>query len=418
MKIKNKTNIFFMLGIMAVTRPGFLVEKIPFFSSFIRLYFFVCYAVLIIIVLSRWGNSDFFRYGKIATPIVLYGFLFFNTLLNHGELSISMFRLIDYSYCLLLCTVCFKFDAGRFLLVLRNVLFILIIINTLSVLVFPAGMYTMEKMTHELDYRYWFLGFKNGIGKYSIVLVTVSCMIEQLNKRKSDRIITRMSLFCSIISSVLIESASGVIGALLPFCIMMILSMGGKSKISQFVRMRNYFIIITFVFVTVVTSTKLLENETVVYVITNVFHKTPDLSGRLPIWQNVMKIISRNFIMGVGVHSGLYNARLIGGTANTVDAHNYYLEFLLEGGIIAFIILVIMLLQITYKLDKYRKIREIGILAGGVFTFLIILITENCNNYYLWLFLGICLNIDYYIEQKNDPIRIICRKLQIGEIKI
>lgn len=402
MGAQSKKNAFwFTLGILAVTRPGFIIEKIPFSNQFSRLFFFASVLVLFVAVLRRFTASDAKRVIRVAVPFCLYSWIIVVTITNDGLIMEALYHLLYYIYCLLFGIFCMKKDERTFLRCVRNILFVLIIVNTASIILKPDGLYTVKKMTGELDNRYWFLGFKNGIGKYNIFLISISGAYQQVTKNKSDRMITLISFVACAVSSILIGSTSGLIGALIPFLISIMIASIHNEKIIAIARMRNYSIIIALVFVCVVITNSLLTNPLVVYFITEVFGKTITLSGRLAIWNSVMNIIAQHFWCGVGYLGGLGNARLIGETANTTDAHNYYLEFMLEGGMIAGILLALFLVQITLKLDKHRHNSSIAVLAGGMFTIMLVLLTENCNNNFMWLFFGICLATETIEETTN-----------------
>lgn len=407
-----KNAVLFTLGTLAVTRPGYIMEKVPFANQCSRLYFFASVFVLLVILLRKFTTSTAKSILRIAIPVALYLWLSLRTIIAHGAIAEMLYRLLYYSYCLLLATFGMKKDPKTFLRSVRNVLFVLVVLNAVTIILKPDGLYTLTKMTGEEDNRYWFLGFKNGISKYSVFLITLSGAYHLLTRKAKDFFIFYISFAVSVISAVMIESSGGLVGVCLSFLIAVFVRKTKNSGIMSMARMRNYAIVIACVFATVVLTTSLLTNPLVVYFVTEVLGEKITLSGRLPIWAAVLQIVSQHFIGGVGYLGGEGNARLIGHTANTVDAHDYYLEFLLEGGIIAFTILVLFFLQMTRKLDKYRKNDSVAVLAGGLFTLMLVLIAENCNNDFMWIFFGICLSAEEIERERlKMPLDVVLEKV-------
>ena len=407
-----KNAVLFTLGTLAVTRPGYIMEKVPFANQCSRLYFFASVFVLLVILFRKFTTSTAKSILKIAIPVALYLWLSLRTIIAHGAVAEMLYRLLYYSYCLLFATFGMKKDPKTFLRSVRNVLFVLVVLNTVSIILKPDGLYSIAMMTGEDDTRYWFLGFKNGIGKYCVFLITIGGAYHVLTKKAKDFFILYISFAVSVISTVMIESSGGLVGVCLSFLIALFVRKTKNSGIMSMARMRNYAIVITFIFATVVLTTSLLTNPLVVYFVTEVLGEKITLSGRLPIWAAVLRIVSQHFIGGVGSLGGKANARLIGQTDNTVDAHDYYLEFLLEGGIIAFTLLVLFFLQMTRQLDKYRKNDAVAILAGGLFTLMMILIVENCNNDFMWIFFGICLSAEEIERERlKMPLDVVLEKV-------
>ena len=401
MKIKTK-NILFTLGILAVARLGYLIDTVPYYSSLSNIYFIFCFGVLLFILIRRFTVSDAEQVSKIFIPIILYGWILAVTYIKDGDVWLALTRLLMYSYSLLLAVVCCKYNAKNFIRCFRNVLFVLILINTVSVLAFPSGLYSD---------RFWFLGFKNGIGKYGIMLITLCGFTQTISKHKTDKMITLISVVVSAITAVQIESASGLIGCLLPYVILLYVTAARQHKY-DIARMRNYFFVIVFAFFTIILTQSLLTNSLVVYFVTEILHKTMTFSGRLTIWERVLDVISQNLLIGNGTQNDEYNTILLG-TIHAVDAHDYYLEFIMEGGLVALVLLVLMFIQTTRILDKYRMHKEMNVLAGGLFTMLLIFITENCTNSLLWIFFGICLSAETYIDQKTGFANQYRNQLQI-----
>ncbi|HEY6249773.1 MAG TPA: O-antigen ligase family protein, partial [Candidatus Angelobacter sp.] len=95
-------------------------------------------------------------------------------------------------------------------------------------------------------------------------------------------------------------------------------------------------------------------------------------TSRLALWGTAGVMFLQHPVLGVGYgnYRSLYNDYLPGVTPNQLDAHNIYLQFLAETGIIgfvAFFVLVASLVRVAIKLAKNTDpvYRMVGIGVGG-----------------------------------------------------
>ena len=261
--------------------------------------------------------------------------------------------------------------------------------NYISVLTHPDGLYGLSRANGTFEYRYWFLGFKSGIGKYALVLITFSSMYCYLTQKKSAVIVLFISIVTSILTSIGIKSSSGLATTVMLALLLLVIHFTRNREIPWF-RMRNLGMVVVVLFATMVLSQVLLSNKLVVYIINELLGETLTLSSRTPIWERVLEIIWENPITGVGYLGSAGNVELIGISLDAVDAHNLYLEYVLEGGMIAGVFLICMFTQIICVLDKNHCSINIRILSAGLFCILIMFLFENTSINMLWIYFAIC----------------------------
>lgn len=423
MKIKikiSKNYIFFVLMLVAILEPSYFQTQYKILTTLWRWFFVVCFFLISYLNFRNLNRIKKDQIKDLIVPVLLNVWLVMVTLKKNGTNISALVELLYFIYGFLISSYGFRKDKMQFLRSIRNILFFLYLMNFLSIIIYPNGMYGRLRYDGTYDYRYWFLGFKNGLEKYALVLIIVSALYYSYTKLKKDLLILDGSVFFSIISALKIDSSSSIVTAVsLLIFIWIILSM--KKYLPWFLNMKIYGIIIIIFFITVVVTNSLLTNKAIIYLVTKVLGEQITLSGRTLIWNSVFKVIYSSPLTGIGVQSPNYNAELLGITRNTTDAHNFYLEYFMEGGAIGFGLLILLFLQLANRLDAFRDNERSRLLSAGLFILMILFLVENTSIYCIWLYFGLCSYVrymeqDYTIkgskklkkkERSNYEIRII-----------
>ena len=395
-------NIFLILiELFAISEPAFLMTKFPGLTTYWRVVFTAAFVVVTVQMLSKLDLNDVL---KLVLPLGAYIIIIVSTYTNDGLLKSAVYRLWYYSYGLMLVCVHSRGDYKLFLRILRDVLLLLILANLVTELIWPKGMYYTTRISGNKDSRYWLLGFKNGIPKYAVISMTVSLVYAFITKKKKDMIIALITVAASAATVVIIKSSSGVMGVGLMIVLLALLLIPKLKFILKYYRMRFFSIFMAVLFLGIVVTHVLLKNPLSSYVIRTLFHKNITLSNRIYIWDNIIQMVLKNPLGGIGLQNGDINVQLIGVTANATDAHDYYLEFLWEGGIGAFVLIVLFFVLMTEILDRHKEDMKVKVLSAGLFSMMFIFITENCNNYYLWVFFGLMLFLPARFKKNELPI--------------
>lgn len=396
-RIKKK-NIIMLIELLAIAEPAYISYQYAYMNALWHMLVLTCMTYLLVEIINK--NLELRKTINILIPVMIFITITASTFLNAGEISQSVFRMIYYSYSVTLSAVNLMDVENRedFVRLSRNILLLLILINYITIVRYPEGMYATLKLSGGYEYRHWFLGFKNGIGKYCIMLIALCFFCQVLRQTFLNTGITVLAIVISALSVAKIQSGSGMIGIFITVVLVFFVNINATRYLKIF-RMRNLALVVLFMFFSIVISGQMFNNAAFSYIVEKVLGRSGTLRSRIYIWANVLKIIRKNFLIGVGVRSGNEFVRLIGVGYSASDAHNFYLEFFMEGGLICFIFLIIFLFRIIRILDANRNNRLAQALSAGLFALMIVFITENCNNYFLWLFLGICMN---YSMQRND----------------
>lgn len=400
MKKIHKISILRLLEVLAIAEPPCMIEINKYIHDAWRLLFYLCLFLVFIEVIKTGITTKML--SDIWLPLAIYTVILFSTVIHKGENKEALMRMITYCYCVILISLCRKKgNLIEILKILRNVLLILIILNFISIVVFPKGMYQRIKLDERVDTRYWFLGFKNGIGKYCIFSIVTCFAYQSLLPTNKGIIATILAVITSVGSTVLIHSGSGIVGVVLLTlgCIYIKSKSIRRLRLDSVLRGKKLAWIVVFLFITIVISDILLTNVLVQQFVTNILGKTITFTGRTDIWSRVLTIIQKNWLLGIGVQPGNKIVEMISLHSHATDAHDYYLEFFMEGGIFSFALIILFLRKIVIYLNKYKHNNVSKIFTVCLFTLMIVLLVENCNNVFLWLYYGLCMNCDQ-LEEK------------------
>lgn len=222
-----------------------------------------------------------------------------------------------------------KYDA--FLRILTWILMALILLNFITVIMFPQGMY--ETALYKAN---WILGYKNSHFGY-VMAAMASVTIQAYRKKRRLTFFDNAFLILSCVGLYLVDSVMAFVACSL-YTIMAILLINFSDlklvrRILDFLSVRRILavtLVIWFVMVFFQSSSFFKEN--IVHLM-NAIGRDSSISGRIPIWTAAIKYIKHSPIIGYGIIDSNEFVRasgILGGT----HAHNYILNILIMGGIV------------------------------------------------------------------------------------
>lgn len=288
----------------------------------------------------------------IVTIFLMQLWILIMTLLNfEGMLSgIKMFvRIVVICYIL---SKFIKFNPTIIYLTLVIVFHFYILINTITLFVFPNAMYLDASGAAVC----WFLGGDNyGFSFY--LLANVLALIYGCQKKKI--FLPFFSLLCSFIFAWRNDIAT----AKMCIILLLLLFMAGIiKKIRQWLNMNMILIIngIIFCFLIFIRSFQRIEN------LFYLLGRNLSFTGRTLIWDMVVDNISKKPILGHGVYSADMFSRMLN-LESIFSAHNYYLMILFHGGIIALILFLIAMIFAGKKNQENDIIDYLLLIGIAVF---------------------------------------------------
>ena len=263
---------------------------------------------------------------------------------------------------------------------LSNIIFGYIIINMISVLVFPNGIANPDGLT-----PVFFLGNDNTT-TLTLVLGTLFIILKSYYFHRKLDIMSIVSII--LVTALYIRNWS--VTALISTCILIwyMLFLYKRNKKQKIFNYQNYILIGILLFLAIVVFR--IQNN-FKDIIETTLHKSVNFTGRTQIWDNCINYIKQNPLLGLGVDEFEIRLKNIG----IFHAHCMYLNVLLEGGIIAIIAFYNIFLSIARKIKKSENCEIKNIIS---IAFLIYFISGLVEVYQDSQFIYIFIVMAYFIE--------------------
>ncbi|HEY4601038.1 MAG TPA: O-antigen ligase family protein, partial [Cerasibacillus sp.] len=131
-----------------------------------------------------------------------------------------------------------------------------------------------------------------------------------------------------------------------------------------------------------------------------ILEKDLTLSGRITIWDEALQLISKSYVFGYGE---IQSARYITVGTAQFNAHNIFLQILLQGGII-FLFLFIVIFIISLRNSRYCRVESIRYyLLLAVFILFNMMVSEVYSFVIIFLLFTLINNGDLYkLSSKKD----------------
>lgn len=368
MNIRNKW--IYILLFLPHFKPAYF-DQVPLMDNIFNFARIISAAIILTLYFIRG------KYSKIILLISLLQIsLLVSTIINKGDL----FKLAISSFSIIV--TCMLLEIGiltNVKVLIRAIFFLLgflIFINFITIILYPNGMYqTLYKDNY-------FLGYDNI--HITIILPAISIGLLKIKMEQKQFIMTTLILVTSFISIYLRWSATSVFGVTL-FLLFIIFY---KLKITKKFGITSYIVINIAIFLLVVI---LSVQNIFTYLIVDLLHKDLTFTGRTFIWDKALMYIKDSMIWGNGVE----NPALTFDRLGVFHAHNFYLDLMYRGGVIALTIFIIILFVSGKKFSKFQG-NDLGtIISFTIFDFLVIFQVEAYQ--YMPLFYGIII-MAYHID--------------------
>ena len=384
-KLMNQ-NWFIAIVFMVLYKPA-IFSQMPQYQTFDKISNVL--KVLIIAVLLVWFCLF---YQKFSMYFVI--FLFFEvwrilaTIYCDGNYSSLFLTIFNSLAIVLVVEMGLKTDPDALLDGATFVLGIFVLINFITILLFPQGMYEFNTFTTN-----YFLGYRNN----SIMLIFPAMIFSVVRSlRLYDRLTVSSFLICVISTAtvILAFSATSVIGIMI-FILFLFLAL--INWMPKFLNIVTYIVINIIYFFGVII---LRVQEAFSFIIVNVLGRDLSFTGRTNIWDSALEAFYKSPIFGVGEIDNQASRDLIGAT----HAHNYYLNLLYKSGVPGFLLFFTILIICGIALYKNRKNGKIPfVVSGALCAFMIMLQSEAYYNiYYFFSILTLSTFISYALHKIDD----------------
>lgn len=316
--------------------------------------------------------------------IILRVLYIFTTVINKGDiLKVGYQSIIIVSLCLYAEFFYRKERIGDFIEILTTICRWYLLINIVTYICFPDGLYSEEKYIYFLGYRTRFTEF---------IFLMIPLSIFQYSQMKNKKY-----LFIDIVIIYLTISLPKISTAIIG-CIVLILTYLIIIKIKKF----NFKILLYVAILLNMLIIVFRVQNAFAFFIEDILGKSTDLTYRTVIWDYSYKyIFDKECLLGHGYPD---NGNFIFWADRMWQAHNQILQLLYEIGIFG----TILFFNICYKVQKnsnfiYLKDKRILIFVLSLFSFYIMMITE-IYGYYLpfYALLYVIYFFDFSLLNNNE----------------
>lgn len=309
------------------------------------------------------------HYSKTAKPEILTLFYLIyclyqllNTFVQGQEISLAI---SDFCFCMYFVYACSdsKTNLFDYLDSVHLVLTIYIVINMITMIVYPNGMWRVQNIG-----EYWFLGMDNMFINYMYPLTMISIILLQ----QRIRLIYLFAIGVSVVTLVSRWAATSMVGIII-FLILVFI----PNSISKRIKPQYSFVIAIIISITLMGaySSNLIE-----YIVVELLHKDMTFSNRSFIWERSLLCILQKPLFGYGKLSSSTFSRMLRLGSHP---HNMYLYHLFTNGGVGALVYTMLSLAAFRKINKQFPVDYAIILAAALTGIYIMGITESLAKVYL-----------------------------------
>ena len=385
LKVKNVAIVVFLL-LLPLYRPPYLAtESFTFLDSFYVYGKIIAFSmVLVNYIFKRLFRHKIKEKKRTLETLVYLSFfvsLFVFGLLNNNMSEIGSAYLPVITIILLFLSF-IDDDITLFLSPLSTLLYVYVVINLITVLLFPEGLYSsrVNEMSTRIEYS-WFLGYKNPQIRLILPAISIS-MICDFIKYGKVRLKSIVLLFTGLITVILIKSSTGLLGIAVFFSVYFL-----RLKLDVKVKPK-WFLIYNLAFFLLVVILRM--QNAIGFFLVDILKKDTTFSGRTIIWDQALLDILRHPMLGSGA-----TQFPIGSFFVATHPHNFILYLLLKSGLIGFVLFSISACFCAYHLEKAQDNRIAQILIMEFCAFFTMTVAESMTEaIFFWLLIIMGLYVD------------------------
>lgn len=379
----------FILGIVVLVSLFFVIEPEMFvYKSIHTIIRYVQYLILVFyfIIYVRIKEKNMF----IPYVLVFFGIYYFSTYYNSSNYNNITMSFVPTLAVLLVLECASRFNDKLTTFILTLYFNFIVLINTILLIIYPNGVFSRISPTNNRLRPIYFLGVSNQVGPYVICTVLISGYY--CYKYNKTKIYINLALIQGIFSAVLLKSTTTLIGVVGIAFLLFVLR---RKNIMAKIKAGGMLACILFANAAIVLFQMQTHFE---YFINNVLKEDVTLSTRTYIWEKAFVLVSNSPIWGYG---GKDNSRYIFWGRLKFNAHNFLLQTLLVGGIVACIAFVFIVYVSLKKIYNCKNSNVQFVLMSGILMFLIMEISEVYPYILNFIILYIAYNCDSYCSKEE-----------------
>lgn len=320
--------------------------------------------------------------GK-ASPIVIViavyeSVILFSTIMNSGVVLITIKNLVLTIGLCMLIDLQLNTRPGRFLKLFFFVLSGMVIINLITVILYPDGLYKSEFYV-----RNWFLGYKNVQTLYIYPLLAV---FEVYSMKRQWSFAFKAGCVALFVFSVYLIGDGGSAIASITLWIVLWLACEGV-KLTKLLTVYRVLLAHFIFFICIIFFR--LQNY-LSFIIENWLKKSLTFTGRTSRWDIAFQLIAKKPVLGWGQQSGeVMRTELLNGLSH---CHNEFLQILFQSGIIGLSIFLIAFYLLHQRMTHVQNRKLVFLFCCILLCFFLIFQVEAVNMTTFWGFVVIFYN--------------------------
>lgn len=331
---------------------------------------FIALAIELVVLFSRRSekDDDLLNVGLVEIFFIMY--ILYMSLISLLRSSTSFTYNISLAVGLLLCLLSirrnFYQDYECTIRTISLYFFIAIFANFMSIILYPDGLY-MSRSSLGVEYQNYFLGLDNAFGM--VVFPGATYCLYKSELYGKYKTIKAFVIFAMILIPYLITmSASGLIATIVYIVIYILYRLRLFKNILSFKVFIPLMVILSLVIIT--GDSILYTNSALSNYVASFLGKDLTFSGRTSIWIAGIAQFLQHPIIGYGVSASSGVVYFLGAYR---IAHNFWLQILLEGGIVGTILYFIFMYSSNTKKNlgiQYNEsliIFDLGVCAMMVY---------------------------------------------------
>ncbi len=334
-----------------------------YFSRYSQMIFF-----LRLILIAFFGVFLFLKKRRISTAtiysIAIAGTIIISTLINKGDVVGSLWTTTPF----VVIVMCLEFVSSsetkllRILLTWKNLLLFVVMIDLITEILYPNGLYRDRLYTNN-----WFLGYKTARVVYILALIYIYVyLLDECKKKQTVSlfIVTCICLLDSWLSGATAASVSLLILMVL-FYIIINLYRNRFRQLKPFIKALLDYRLIMLLYVLLVISIVFINDKNIMEWVASVTGKDATFTSRTSIWMLSIAELRGSLLIGRGYWDSLaYEAMtqhlgVYGGT----NAHDAILTILMSSGLIGLLLYGKLYI---HSFEKWSEIQECELLLACI----------------------------------------------------
>lgn len=344
-----KSEIWILLFILAAIEidslPYILPSSIAAFFNF-YLPICVCFIFAIGLIFRKTVSNVFLL-------VCAYFLFFLGTTLYHNSENIlyAIRQIMPLMSISILTEYYMKNHRISFIQAVYTVLFILIIMDILSIIMYPRGLYSTELYTTN-----WFLGYKTARVRLATLPIIMFAAIYSIYKHNKLNIWFWISSVLALMDTALSQNTGGVVTIAVMLIMLFLLYFVNNDRMRVlFARLLNPKILFIIVLLLTILINLMQNVEIFEPIVVGLFHKDLTFTNRTMIWTTSLEIFRESPFIGNGYILNNTFGELVGSVYAT-QAHSLFLSVLVYTGMIGMAIFLLLLYRtLTHVHLKNRR---------------------------------------------------------------